>query len=69
MTELGRLSAAEHARLNSHMLDIVGAARGSAGRRRRGQSSVWQQGGVLPLSRTGSSTTSRVGRASTATTR
>ena len=28
MTELG-LSAAEHARLNSHMLDIVGAARGT----------------------------------------
>jgi Protein of unknown function (DUF3631) len=29
VTELGRLSAAEHARLNSHMLDIVGAARGA----------------------------------------
>ena len=29
MTELGRLSAAEHARLNSHMLDIAGAARGA----------------------------------------
>jgi hypothetical protein len=28
VTELGRLSAAEHARLNSHMLDIIGAARG-----------------------------------------
>ena len=68
MTELG-LSAAEHARLDSFMLDIAGAARGTP---IADSSGNWRFGGEgldSASTRTGNSTTSRAGRASTAAVR